>query len=262
MTRGTLDRRAAVFDRVAEEYERGRPGYPDAAVDWAVAELGLDAGAAVLDLAAGTGKLTVLLAARFATVHAVEPLRRMRAILRRRCPEARVHDGLAESIPLPDASVDAVTVGEAFHWFCTRAAVREIRRVLRPGGGVALLWNCLDRDGRDVPWLAELDRVLEAHKDPSHGTKRRYYSGAWRRVIAESGLFGPIRSAEFPNPHRLTTAAQLDRAVSWSAIAALPPVRRRAARDAVAAVLGRHGTSDAVLAYRTDVHCAAVAIKP
>ena len=97
--------------------------------------------ASVLDLGAGTGKLTRVLAQRYARVIAIEPLAELRAVLAGRVPEAEVRDGRAESIPLGDAEVDAVFVGQAFHWFANDVAVGEIARVLRPGGVLALLWN-------------------------------------------------------------------------------------------------------------------------
>src|SRR3954463_6409624 len=109
--------RARSFDALAAEYERGRPGWPAAALDAMADRLGLHASSTVLDLAAGTGKLTRLLVPRFATVIAVEPLDGMRAVLERVVPGVRALAGTAESIPLEDASVDAVVVAEAFHWF-------------------------------------------------------------------------------------------------------------------------------------------------
>ncbi|MEO5576999.1 MAG: class I SAM-dependent methyltransferase, partial [Gaiellaceae bacterium] len=128
---------ASSFGRAAEEYEQGRPGYAEAALD----AVGLAADAVVLDLAAGTGKLTRQLVRRFARVLAVEPLGGMRAVLDRVVPEAEALSGTATEIPLEDASLDAVFVGEAFHWFATEATLRELARVLRPGGTLAILFN-------------------------------------------------------------------------------------------------------------------------
>jgi SAM-dependent methyltransferase len=128
---------ARSFERAADAYERGRPGYAEAALD----AVGLPADAVVLDLAAGTGKLTRQLVRRFARVIAVEPLAGMRAILERVVPEAEAIEGRADSIPLPDDSVDAVFVAEAFHWFATAETLHEVARVLRPGGMFAILFN-------------------------------------------------------------------------------------------------------------------------
>ncbi len=128
------------FHRAAVEYDRGRPGWPPALLDL----LPLDNSAMVLDLGAGTGKLTRVLADRYARVLAVEPLDELRAILAERVPEADVRAGAAEDIPVADAEVDGVFAGQSFHWFANDVAVGEIARVLRPGGVLALLWNRSD----------------------------------------------------------------------------------------------------------------------
>ena len=125
------------FDRAAIEYERARPGYPAAILD--LLPLGDDA--EVLDLGAGTGKLTRVLRERYRRVLAVEPLDGMRAILEQVVSGAESLAGTAEDIPLADASVDGVFAGQAFHWFANDAAIEEIARVLRPGGMLALVWN-------------------------------------------------------------------------------------------------------------------------
>ena len=127
---------------MAEEYERGRPGYPDDVLDL----LPVADAATVLDLAAGTGKLTRVLARRYRRVIAVEPLDGMRAIITREAPAAEALDGRAEAIPLADAEVDAVFVAQAIHWFANDVAIAEIARVLRPGGVLAIVRNEVDDD--------------------------------------------------------------------------------------------------------------------
>ena len=142
------------FARSAEAYEEGRPGYPEAALE----PLRLTPGMTVLDLAAGTGKLTRVLAASGASVIAVEPVAEMRAAL----PESvTALDGTAESIPLDPGSVDLVTVAQAFHWFDGPAALAEIHRVLSPGGRLALLWN---RRGEDDPVNRAIDALIEPYR--------------------------------------------------------------------------------------------------
>ncbi len=149
--------RARSFETVAQEYERHRPDYPVEAVEWAAAQLGLEPGARVLDVGAGTGKLTrVLVAAGFETV-AVEPGGAMLDQLRLVVPEAEAHEAPAEAIPLPDASIDAAFAAQAFHWFDRERALPELQRVLRPGGGLALLWNWWDE--RD-PLQKELGELV------------------------------------------------------------------------------------------------------
>jgi SAM-dependent methyltransferase len=132
---------AARFGDAADLYHRARPGYPEDLLDVVATSAGLGPGTDVVDLAAGTGKLTGQLVARGATVTAVEPSAGMRERLRAAVPECRVLDGTAEAIPLGDATTDIVTVAQAFHWFRTAEALDELARVLRPGGWMALVWN-------------------------------------------------------------------------------------------------------------------------
>ncbi len=158
--RGVTDEgvaRGRTFGAVARAYDDHRPGYPDAAVDLALAGAG-PGPVRVLDLGAGTGKLTRTLLARGLDVVAVEPDAAMLAVLRERTPGADARTGSAERIPLPDGDVDAVLVGQALHWFDLDVAVPEIARVLRPGGLLAGLWNSGDPD---VAWVHELGGVGE-----------------------------------------------------------------------------------------------------
>ena len=156
--------RARAFDAAAGAYEAARPGWPAEAVEIAARRLGLERDASVLDLAAGTGKLTRRLAGRFASVTAVEPLAGMRAVLEDAIPFVRALAGTAEAIPLPDDSVDAVFVAEAFHWFDAQLAVAEMARVLRPGGGVAVLYNRRDWASDRGGWQADADGALTLHR--------------------------------------------------------------------------------------------------
>ena len=211
---------ARSFERAAEAYERGRPGYAEAALD----SVHLSPHAVVLDLAAGTGKLTRQLVERFAHVIAVEPLDGMRAVLERLVPQADAVKGTATEIPLADEAVDAVFVGEAFHWFATDEAVREIVRVLRPRGVLAILFNQLDGDFEPPLPKAFWDAYhAGAIEKPPEQTVR---TGLWRAPFP--GPFQPFTEQSFPNPVELDREGILAQAASWSMIAALPePDRAR-----------------------------------
>jgi ubiquinone/menaquinone biosynthesis C-methylase UbiE len=156
---------ARSFGSEAGRYEKVRPSYPAAAIELVLARLQTarpdGATARILDLGAGTGKLTASLGGRGAQVLAVEPDRQMLAVLTARVPQAHALAGSAERIPLRDASVDAITVGQAFHWFQRPDADRELARVLRPGGVVGLLWNLPDRSVEWVPKLYQASRKAE-----------------------------------------------------------------------------------------------------
>jgi SAM-dependent methyltransferase len=203
----------------ADLYERGRPDYPAAAVERIVSRLDLRPGRTVLDLAAGTGKLTRLLVPSRANVIAVEPVREMRAELERRVRGVVVLAGTAERMPLTDRYVDAVTVGQAFHWFKQDEALREIHRVLRPGGGLALIWNA--RDERD-PVQAALSEVI----DPLEGDTPRRKNRDWRSLLPESGLYERCERALFEHVQTVDEQGLVDRVLSMSFIASSPkPVR-------------------------------------
>ncbi len=242
---GGIHRSAAVgYERAPAAYELGRPGYPEEAVELLAERLGLGPGTVVLDLAAGTGKLTRALAATGTDVVAVEPVAEMRAALAKSLPSARVRSGTAEAIPLEDGSVDAVAVGQAFHWFRGNEALAEIHRVLRPGGRLGLVWNLRDET---VPWVAELTRIMEPHR----GDAPRAASGAWREAFEPKALFEPLETATFRHVHRLTAEGVVARAASVSFIAALPESRRA---QVLAEVRELVDAPTVELPYRTEVY--------
>ena len=224
------------FAQVAAAYERGRPGYPDEAVQWLVGFDPRD----VVDLGAGTGKLTRVLVGLGHTVTAVEPLAEMRAELEAVLPQVRAVAGRAEAMPLPDSSADVVTSAQAFHWFDHDDALPEIARVLRPTGRIALVWN--SRDGRD-PWMAQLNAIIgnESIKESDVVP-----------VLDASGLFGPVETAQFSFSQALGRERLLDLVLSRSYLAKLPPPEREPILDAVGRLYDETASHDGVgLAYVT-----------
>jgi ubiquinone/menaquinone biosynthesis C-methylase UbiE len=243
-----IHKAAAVgFSRAADAYERGRPEYPQEAIDFVAHEFSLGSSSAVLDLAAGTGKLTKALVSTGASVIAVEPLEPMRRKLTESLPSVRTLDGTAEAIPLPDEVVDAVTVGQAFHWFDGAAALREIHRVLRPGGGLALLWNTRDES---VEWVARLSEVIEPYRSGAPGQR----AGAWRSAFSETDLFTPLQERRFVHEQELDRQALVARVESISFISALPDDEREQVLRKTDELF--EGEDRMVLPYRTHVHWA------
>jgi SAM-dependent methyltransferase len=225
------------FAEVADAYERGRPGYPEEAVRW----LAGDAPCDVVDLGAGTGKLTRGFVALGHRVTAVEPLAEMRAELEAALPGVTALAGTAESIPLPHASADVVSCGQAFHWFDHVSALPEIARVLRTGGRLALVWN--SRDDRD-PWMARLSAII--------GNETVQETDVFP-VLESSGLFGPVEISKFAFEQVLDRDGLLDLVLSRSYCAKLPPADREPVLDAVGALYDETaGQSGVHLAYVTQ----------
>ena len=215
-----LERATAGFAG-ADRYERARPHYPDDAVDHLCAVLAVGPGRRVLDLAAGTGKLTRVLHARGAEVVAVEPVDEMRDRLVDALPGIPVLAGTAEAIPLEDDAVDAVTVAQAFHWFDGPSAIREIHRVLRPEGRLGLLWNVMDQT---VPWVERLQDRIHRHR----GANPWYTGHGWRSAFDGAAEFSPLEHRAFRNVQEVDPAGLIDRIASISFIATLPSAQREA----------------------------------
>jgi SAM-dependent methyltransferase len=203
---------------VADAYERARPSYPADAVAWIVDRSRLRPEAVVCDLAAGTGKLTRLLVASGAQVIAVEPLREMREQLEARVAGIEVLDGTAEALPLDDASVDCVTVAQAFHWFDYPRALPELARAIRPGGRLAVIWNLRDDDD---PLVASMNEVIAPYVPPEQGVDR-----PWREPLEASPAFGELEQRTFPFEQLLDTDGLVDRVASISWIARLEDPER------------------------------------
>ena len=252
----SVDPRASrAWSADAELYERGRPGFPREAVAIAMGGLGLVSGADVLDLAAGTGKLTRALVAAQLSVVAVEPLRSMRAVFARVCPGVTVVDGIAERIPLSDGSMDAVFVGQAVHWFDVPIACREIGRVLKAGGGVALLRNDWLEDDRAPSWLAELRVRLGSHA-PGEEPARSPYGGRWQQALSDSAVFEALQRARVEHEEICDVERVLAQIASWSFLGVSGVERARLTHDCEC-LLRAHAVPEAeatiAFPYRTEV---------
>ncbi len=197
-------------------YERGRPSYPPGVVQHLVQCFGLGPETRVLDVGAGTGKMSALLEATGAQVTALEPVVAMREALAANCPKVQVVGGSAEQTGLPDACVDLVVVAQAFHWFDASHATSELSRVLCPSGGLALIWN--SRDARE-PWVAEMSRIVRWNA----GTIPTYDAGdeAWIERVTAGGQFISKGVTELPFSHPLDAAGLRARVLSISYIAKL-----------------------------------------
>jgi len=217
------------FGSAAESYERARPGYPAEAIEWLAGTVRLEAGTTVVDLAAGTGKLTRPLITTGARVIAIEPVAEMRALLAEIVPEAQARDGTAEATGLPGASADAVTVGQAFHWFDGPAALAEIHRILRPGRSLAILYNVRDLTH---PTQRAVEDLLRRHR----GATPSHRSGRWRTALESTPLFEPGARREFANVATLDAEGLVERVASTSFIADLPSRDRDAVLDRARAI--------------------------
>jgi SAM-dependent methyltransferase len=239
--------RGLSFGAVASAYERSRPGYPGDAVRWLAGETPCD----VVDLGAGTGKLTRSLAAHGHRVTAVEPIPEMLGQLEAAVPDVVGRAGSAEAIPLADASADVVTAAQAFHWFDQPVALREIARVLRSGGRLALVWNT--RDDSET-WVAELtDTIIGRSEFRDDGVDAVVAS------IDESGLYGRVERASFTHVQPLTRGGLVELVRSRSQCAVLSEEERRPVLDHAAELFDTHAT-DGMLAMPYVTECFRVSL--
>lgn len=243
------------FAAAGDAYERGRPDYPPEAVACLVARLGVGAGTRVVDVGAGTGKLTRRLAAAGARLVAVEPVADMRSSFARALPGVPAVGGAAEALPLRNGVADAVVAGTAFHWFDGPVALREAHRVLRPGGRLALVWLARDES---ADWVARLAKLVAEYM---RGNPPRYDGGTWRRAFETDearALFGPLEEARFPFAHVADRETAIARVVSTSFVGTLSAAEKQEVLARVRALLDTHPeTRDRetlALPYRADVY--------
>jgi SAM-dependent methyltransferase len=231
--------RALSFGSVAEDYEATRPGWPLAPFERVFEHFGVRSEPDIVDVAAGTGKLTRTLARAAGTLTAVEPDAALRAVLQRELPRVTALAGSAEELPLPDASADAVTAGQAFHWFDVDRALDEFARVLRPGGVTIAGWNVPREDGN---WYDQVVDFLHVVNPDHHPARTRDWDEAFRPRPA----YGPLFTTHEDHEQPIERAAFARLLSTHSAINVLPPERRSALIAEVLAV------ADTAGAFATD----------
>ncbi|MGE0174763.1 MAG: class I SAM-dependent methyltransferase [Oligoflexales bacterium] len=244
------EKAAKGYQSAADAYERGRPEYPREAVGFLLERLLFKTGQTIVDIGAGTGKLTKLLRLSGANVVAVEPVEAMRKKFSAVLPEIEILDGRSEAIPLPDGCVDGAIVATAFHWFDGRKSLAEIHRILKPSGMLGLIWNVRDESSDSV---AKLTSII----DPFEGNTPRYRNMEWKKVFQETKLFSSLELKQFYHAHSGTHDMVVDRVASISFIAALPEKQRQLVLEEVRSLLESHpqtkGMSRMDIPYRTDV---------
>jgi SAM-dependent methyltransferase len=239
---------ARSFGGVAEAYELGRPRYSTDVIEEIAAAAG--GGPRLLDIGAGTGRLSDPLVRAGYDVVAVEPLDGMRAVLARNIGAERVLPGHAEALPLDDASVDGAVCADAWHWFDGARAADELRRVVRPGGGVVICISLLN-DDNEYPWAKETEAIM---RPLWRAVDHPYRDGTKRpEGIDDHPGFAPIETRNVPFVHETDRERILAHYMSMSAIASLVPDRRSEVLGELDAVLVRHGIEQIGIAYRAEL---------
>ena len=241
------------YAKEAASYARGRPEYPPELAGWMRDVLGTSEGKRVADVGAGTGKFTKLLTQTGATVIAVEPVEQMRDAFATALPGVQVVPGSAQALPLEDASLDVIACAQAFHWFATTQVLDEFARALKPGGSLVLVWNVRDES---VDWVAGITKLIT----PFEGDAPRFYKGDWKNPLPHPA-FTALEEASFRYEHTGPAEAVIvDRIMSVSFIAALPPERNAHVRSELQRLANDHpalrGKASVSFPYRTlAFHC-------
>ena len=234
----------------AADYEAARPSYPPDAVAWLVENLRIEPGRRVVDLAAGTGKLTRLIAPAGADLIAAEPVAGMRDTFRSVLPAVPILGTTAEQLAFRDASLDAVTVAQAFHWFDHERAIAELARTLRPGGRVGLVWNARDRS---VEWVDRVWSIMDRVEKRAPWRDHDEWSDS---SYTDLPGFGELHTAQFRHEQLVTPEAMVQRVASVSHVAVLPEVERAAVLEEVRELVRTHpdssGRAELAVPYRVD----------
>lgn len=256
MTDGKKRDPAGRFDGLAGIYDRHRPNYPDTAIEFIVRRCGVEAQSYVVDIGCGTGISTRQMAVRGLTVVGIEPNAQMRAVAEATpvspfVPPPTYRDGRAEATGLPNAVADLVLAAQAFHWFRPTEALSEFRRVLKPGGWVALMWN---EQNRNDPFTAAFNQALTTHS-PDPAIAARVQSSTGEHLLA-SPLFRHGERVEFPHVQEIDCDQLLGRAFSAS-YAPTATEQRLRLEEALRELHARYQDEGRVdLRYRTIVYLA------
>jgi ubiquinone/menaquinone biosynthesis C-methylase UbiE len=238
------------FQIAGDAYERGRPEYPTDATDHLIRALDITKASTVIDVGAGTGKLTKVLARSCNNLIAVEPVEGMRRKFSSLLPQLQVLEGSAENLPLATASADAIVVAQAFHWFNGSLALQEFHRVLKPEGKIGLIWNARDES---LDWVSKLTEIIDPHESGAP----RYKSGLWRQAFTQTKYFSSLQIQHFKYIQCGTYDTIVDRIGSISFISSLPEDVRSEVLGEVRQLLATHPQTaskvDVELPYRTDV---------
>lgn len=251
MSRSVHEAASGGFGSTADFYERRRPDYPEQAIDRLVQELEIGRACTVLDLGAGTGKLTRQLAALGPRIVAVEPVEAMRRAFAVAVPNVPVAAGVAEALPVRTGGFDAVVCAQAFHWFDGERALPEIHRALKPHGRFGLLWNLRDES---VDWVRHLGEILE----PYQARVPQETTGDWRRAFSSTDWFGTLNRLRFPHTQPLDAEGLVERYASASYLAVLEDAERTDVLERIRRLAQVHpdlvGRPSFDLPYITDLY--------
>lgn len=239
------------FSTQAVTYAQGRPDYPRQLTGWLTEALHIDAQSTVIDLGAGTGKFTRLLSTLTPALIAVEPVQAMGAQLNKLLPDVRLVEGTADAMPLPTAVADALVCAQAFHWFSTEAALAEIHRVLKPDGRLGLVWNVRDES---VDWVAAITDIIT----PYEGDTPRFHTGRWREAFTGEYFSAPEMTTFTYQHVGSPQEVIMDRFLSVSFIAALPPAAKATVTAQLQALVDTHpalrGRDTVAFPYQTQAY--------
>jgi len=245
------------FEKQVDVYEKARPSYPSAAIDFIFKTLNLTTNSEVIDLGSGTGKLTRQLEKYNLKLTAVEPVKEMREKFSKVSPNILVVDGTSTKIPMLDKSLDVVFCAQSFHWFSNEESLKEIYRVLKPSGALVLIWNQVDKN---LEWATKMRLLTYKHLNGAP----QYNYGKWRNVFNETNYFGKLNEANFKNydeNENIFVDKQYiwERMLSASYVSILEKYEQEKLKEEIFDFLSKenldfkNGLSGTILKYVTDV---------